>query len=532
MPLTISLQFPAGRYVAASWTNRDAVEWPPHPARLALGLVDALHRSGNPDDLRKALEQLCALDPPEIIIPVEELAPEMPMDGYFVPQNPAAAEHVIQHPRKGRSFPSICLDPDQPSLFFHWPQAEMENGELEALRQLVASLPRLGHSHSVVVADLSSEPPPAGELWHRLLPAPPDFPGTPDHALRVPYQDLLQAAETAFQADDRAKEMQQLMATTARRAKPGKPLKPQASSRGRHDPPARWHGYVKEAPQTAVETPWDSRVLILKRAGDRLDLPSTWQLTSSLHHALLDRWEGTHGTEAIPEWLSGHRPGKPGESTAPARSCHLAAFPLPNVGFEHSNGHLLGVGLALPKPADLGIDRATFRLQWRKALAALFGDNGKLELTPKGRPWTIELSPENSLDPRTALKPSRWVQPSTHWASVTPVILDRHPKPHFKKDPVRWADSCRAIIAEACERLGLPVPDTIEVSPHSPFKGVPPAFRFEAPVSRPGRPARFHIHATLSFSEPIRGPLLLGAGRYRGYGLFAPCAAPQSPAES
>jgi len=28
-----------------------------------------------------------------------------------------------------------------------------------------------------------------------------------------------------------------------------------------------------------------------------------------------------------------------------------------------------------------------------------------------------------------------------------------------------------------------------------------------------------HTHAIITFDQPIRGPLLLGAGRYRGYGL-------------
>ena len=30
---------------------------------------------------------------------------------------------------------------------------------------------------------------------------------------------------------------------------------------------------------------------------------------------------------------------------------------------------------------------------------------------------------------------------------------------------------------------------------------------------------RRHTHAILVFEEPVRGPILIGAGRYRGYGL-------------
>ncbi len=33
---------------------------------------------------------------------------------------------------------------------------------------------------------------------------------------------------------------------------------------------------------------------------------------------------------------------------------------------------------------------------------------------------------------------------------------------------------------------------------------------------------RRHSHAILIFDEPVRGPILIGAGRYRGYGLCRP----------
>ncbi|MEI6607337.1 MAG: type I-U CRISPR-associated protein Csb2, partial [Verrucomicrobiota bacterium] len=144
--------------------------------------------------------------------------------------------------------------------------------------------------------------------------------------------------------------------------------------------------------------------------------------------------------------------------------------------------------------------------------------------SPPDKAWTLCLAPDESPDPKLALRPSRWTRPATTWSSVTPIILDRHPKPHFDKDPVAWRQSCIEIIGNACMRLGLPEPLRVEVSPHSPIAGVPPAFAFVAPADRSGRPLRFHVHATLQFATPISGPLLLGAGRYRGYGLCLPLA--------
>jgi len=33
---------------------------------------------------------------------------------------------------------------------------------------------------------------------------------------------------------------------------------------------------------------------------------------------------------------------------------------------------------------------------------------------------------------------------------------------------------------------------------------------------------RYQVHVVLEFAEPVGGPLLIGRGRYRGYGLCRP----------
>ena len=523
MSLTLSLQFPAGRYVAASWGNRDEVEWPPHPARLCLALIDVLHKSGNSDISREALSWLFSQAPPVIVIPDKHHADEQLLDGIYVPQNPSAAENGIKHPRKARSFPTVFLDPDQPSVFFHWSDAEPPRAIRDPLKKLVSSLPRFGHSHSLVIANLSEQLPPVGDEWRVIRPLESDQPCTPEFRLRVNWDGLLKSAEDAFDADARSKEMDDLIDTATRTAKPDKPLKPAASPRGRHDPRHRWHGYSEEWESPLASTPWDNRILVLKQTeGNRMGLPSTWQITEVLHKTLLDRWHRNPSLGVIPSWISGHAVGELGKATAPTTSCHLSIFPLAFVGREHATGHLLGFGIALPAPEAIGMNTADFRIQWRQALATLLSENGEVTLTPPDKAWTIHLAPEESPDPSLALQPSRWTKPSAKWQTVTPIILDRHPKPHFGKDPAAWHESCVKIIGEACQRIGLPIPEHIDVSPHSPLPGVPAAFAFAAPTARSGRPPRFHIHASIQFSEPVEGPLLLGAGRYRGYGLCLP----------
>lgn len=528
MPLTVSLQFPAGRYVAASWSDKDEAEWPPHPARFCLALIDVLHKSGNAAGPRAAIEWLFHLAPPEIVIPTPDFAEARILDGIYVPQNPSQAEGV-KHQRKPRSFPTVYLDPDSPAVFFHWPAAQLPEEIRGNLAALLSSLPRLGHSSSLVMATMSGDPP-TGDGWRLLRPANDDDPGSPDFRLRVGWDGLLASAEEAFDAAGRATEMTQLIANAASKAKPDKTLKPTASPRGRHDPRHRWLGYFETTTDDVPETVWDRRILVLRQTGgDRLGLESVWQVTEVFHKALLDRWTRSYGEESVPPWLSGHRGGEGETATAPSVANHLAIFPLPFVGSTHADGHLMGLGLALPRLRKTDPASATFRRSWRRALSALFGDVGELELTPRDRAWTLRLAPEESADPPQALRPERWTRASTLWQSVTPIILDRHPKPHFRKDPVGWRESCAAIIQAACERIGLPKP-SVEVSPYSPLPGVPPAPAFAAPSSRHGRPPRFHIHASLRFPEPVAGPVLLGAGRFRGYGLCLPVSEKTFPA--
>lgn len=60
--------------------------------------------------------------------------------------------------------------------------------------------------------------------------------------------------------------------------------------------------------------------------------------------------------------------------------------------------------------------------------------------------------------------------------------------------------------------------ETTAVSAHL---GVPLAFEFPRLTRKDGSERR-HAHAILVFNEPVRGPVLIGAGRYRGYGVCRP----------
>jgi CRISPR-associated protein Csb2 len=60
------------------------------------------------------------------------------------------------------------------------------------------------------------------------------------------------------------------------------------------------------------------------------------------------------------------------------------------------------------------------------------------------------------------------------------------------------------------------------VLPAAPLAGAEKARAF--PPFATGKPPiqRVLVHALLTFDSPVRGPILLGAGRYVGLGLFRP----------
>lgn len=77
------------------------------------------------------------------------------------------------------------------------------------------------------------------------------------------------------------------------------------------------------------------------------------------------------------------------------------------------------------------------------------------------------------------------------------------------------------MVAESCIRIGLPTPREVIITQVSAHLGVPPSFVFPRLKRKDGSERR-HTHAILVFDEPVCGPVLIGAGRFRGYGALRP----------
>lgn len=178
---------------------------------------------------------------------------------------------------------------------------------------------------------------------------------------------------------------------------------------------------------------------------------------------------------------------------------HVAYVPLPFVGFKHADGHLLGLAIVLPRDLD--------REQTKRVRAtAAFLDH--LNLGPAGR-WELSVDSE---DWPQNLRPETWRDASTTWTTATPVLLDRFPKKNL---------SVEEILRTACGRAGLPDPVEIEHGPYPRLAGVPAVNEFKLQRRELNR-AEWGTHVKLKFAEKVRGPIMLGRGRFFGLGLFRP----------
>jgi CRISPR-associated protein Csb2 len=236
-------------------------------------------------------------------------------------------------------------------------------------------------------------------------------------------------------------------------------------------------------------------------------LESTLKITSLLRQVVMQKISGSD--QDVQVWLSGIN-----AAGMDSRSTHVAYIPLADVGHSYADGHLLGVGIVFPSVLELEmvdkIIHALFTHDTEDSSNILeIGDADLIQ-------WTLEL--ERRGDRPIALRPETWTgawagQPSREWGTVTPIVLDRHGKGPHKREQAEQT------VAEACERISLPRPLSVSASSTSPILGVQHARSFPNMVRKRDGGKCAHTHARIIFDQPVRGPILLGAGRYLGYGL-------------
>ena len=477
--IAIGIRHLNGWSMATDSADRNRPEWPPHPDRIFMALAAAHFETDGGGSEQAALHWLERQGAPNIwaseathryttttYVPVNDAAPLSRRSG----RTPSAqqARTGLQllpenRSRQARQFPVAI--PRDPTVYLAWaadPLPEVREG----LESLCSKVIRVGHSASLVQVWVEDFPPPPN-----LIPAE----GVAQRPLRVSGPGRLEHLKAQYRNNRR----------------------PERS---------RWVAYAPAQPESPLAAPhgiFHDRLLALRRVeGKGVGLESTLMIAENLRNAVVK-----HCPEPVPEWVSGHT-----KDGWPSQMPHLAFLPLPFVGTQHADGHLLGVALAIPRDieqTDVG-----------RCLNPLLGfmEDGSLRrihlYDGANLDWQLEL--EGGDSPPAALQSRTWTRPARRWATVTPIVFDRHPKGRDQES------QAVRMVEESCERIGLPRPMDVMLSQVSLHVGVPHSRSFPSLRRKSDNGRLQHLHAVVTFAEPVGGPVILGAGRFRGYGMCRP----------
>jgi len=423
-------------------------EWPPHPDRIYMAMVAAWGRGGCRGSEQSALEWLEQQSPPAISSSDCEMRPRLKL---FSPVNDRLPQtkkikiglsevsrehrgrHLVDYFRgarnKERHVSSVV--PDSSRVSFIW-QADAPDDVRQSLNNIAGRLTYLGSSESVVTSWLDESPPQA--TW-----VPQD---DGQQMMRVPYGGRLRDLQADYDA-------------------------------GAGPTSAGWTDYSQVNAAEYSQGEW-SHLLPYELVGP-VDFRHTVRLARAVRSCLLAACP-----DSIPPWVSGH--SADGDCL---RDSHVAVVPLANVGHEHGDGRVLGVGLMLPQRVSIQERRHCL---------------GNLCTTPKRVSQHVCIQRVES--PRATLDYRRWTRPSCSWGTVTPIACHRWPK---RGDVV-------SVLRRDIEQAGLPAPEHIEVRKMSPFNGR----LFDEPFDAP---KKYRTHAAIHWNEPVAGPVAIGAGRYLGMGF-------------
>lgn len=474
MSLVLEIEFLTGVCRAARGTGDDTPDWPPQPDRVFSALVSAWGVRGELPVERAALQWL-ERQPPPVILASSHSARTAP-DVFVPPNDPKSSKAMRTYlrvlpeyrQRQPRRFP--VARPDDPNVKLTWPEAP-DAATIDALNALANCVGYVGHSASLT-------------------------------RCRFLAGDLVQSDRKTIRA--------------RRRVYPGRLRELEEAHRARPDRPTIRPGapvFVEPAPSPQLPAEW----LVLEAVGGEVpDIRASALVGRLLRQALMAGYGRVGLGENIPEIVSGHA-----LDGTPARRPHVSIAPMAFVGSPHADGRVFGFAVIPPSgEALLGIEgfRAAF-----ETVAPYRADEQRRVLTLQGQPLRKPLHLAPAPDDgggRRSLRPKPYLEESARWASVTPIVLDRHLK---RNDDAE----VRELVVRACERAGLPRPDPdrIRVGKHAAVQGAPPArpLAGEPPWTRWKLPnslqSRQLVHAVIDFDRSVSGPVLLGAGRFTGLGL-------------
>ena len=471
--LAITVEFLHGTYRAdpdgGAVTGRAELgEWPPSVARLLGAFVAA---DGMGEDCRvtsgEELEFLESLDPPVIHAEAEPLHRGLNERHVVKASNDAAdRKHTHQEypARKGALVrPGVRVAVKNPRVTYAWHDADPA-AWLKSLRLRAARIGYLGCADSPVRVRVATELDDGDvEELHAYRPRAD---GTCLVSVPRPGHHLaaLAAAYESWQQH--------------------------GASVSRAQFPVLRNLIAYAGPDDTVDQDEAGSVVAWLRLEPGVPGRRIGDVTAALRAATMSRYQRLFG-DPLPRELHGH--GFEGKGFEIAR--YLA---LPNVGFDHSDGKILAAAVWLPRDCDpITLERV------RAAARSLDELRGPM-LEVKVAPWRGD-------GPLTA-RPSRWRRRSATWVTAVPAIHERFGRldlPELR----RW-----------CSHAGLPEPVSFRSTRVPLVRGA--LDLHPAEVRRSGAhaddTAKPYSHVAVRFADAVRGPVVIGGGRSRGFGLCIP----------
>jgi CRISPR-associated protein Csb2 len=454
-------------------------EWPPSPGRLFQAMVAATHRGAyalfNPQVRDDALRWLESLEPP-VICACPAIRSRQRLVNY-VPNN----DNFLDHVRTDKSLTAYAL-PGSQAVMYRWsfpanPDARHHADVVSAMAALITYVGRtVDHVYARGTVRRDGQPPRRdGELLYKpkleaggrwLVPAP----GFLDLCKRR-YPRSVSEEPPDF--------------TNSRQA----------------DYASEW-AIQNEAPVALFAMRRDDRRLL---AFDPRDVR---QPVGMLRHALR-RWvdenpsiQAHYGADRIARLLFGHRSASAAE---PSAGGHFAVVPLASMNASFTADgwlrRLMLIGYGCKEAADHDLFEDVARGLHRAPLR----DNGQGVATLQRLPTHLT---EQVIAPWVST-PER---PAKRWRTVTPIILTGF---------TRRGRSPEQCILRALTQQGFNLDDVESVAaftgPIIPHVEPARAYRVRGYLSSTPR-----CHAEILFRHPVQGPLVVGRGRFAGFGLMMP----------
>ncbi|MXW01498.1 MAG: type I-U CRISPR-associated protein Cas5/Cas6 [Holophagales bacterium] len=440
-------------------------EWPPSPSRLFGALVAA---DGTGQRCRvtdgSELEWFERLPPPVIHADAE------PRHQVLLPRfvvehsgRPERNTHQEYVGRKGVQVrPGVRVVPRVPRVTYVWEAQRPSAPILDALRLRAARVGYLGTSDSPARVRVLTRPP---DVDGGTAVFTPDLDG--DLAISVPAEGDLSVLDAVYEAWSR-----------------------RGAAVARSQFPALRHEESYRSPRLGAGTKPDrGRVVAWLRLSAPVSGRRVSIVTALFKAAVLKKYQCLFGE--APPLLHGHGLAR--------RGYDIARFlALPDVGFRRSSGRIFGLALWAPPDQE--------PVELRRCRDAAYAVQRLI-----GGGVDVRVSPYDGAERPVAARPSRWALSSRGWVTAFPAI-------HERRGPVTLAE-----VSRWCRHAGLPAPVAFRSTRGPLIRGAVDLAPVE--VNRPGRPRLPYSHVELLFKEPVRGPVVIGAGRQRGFGLCVPARA-------